>query len=176
MPLSPFTLSFPLFVLLAILLATVRPLLRTTQLCLRAATVWKFLWVHLRFIQMYHSLGLHSKMKHKLYQPTTADQQDRPCTALQSWGLPQVSAPLSRSPTGSREKTNDEKHKNIGGLDANIGRVDQVTAATAEKKRLRTCDPWVGKFPIGSRKIIDIGSKNPCIVATTEEKILWIRD
>ena len=85
-------------------------------------------------------------------------------------------SPLSRSPTGSREKTNDEKHKNIGGLDANIDRVDQVTAAMEEKKRLRTCDPWAGKFPIGSWKIIDIGSKKPCTAATVEEKILRIRD
>ena len=136
-PLSLFTLYFPLFVLLAILLATVRPFPKNAPLCLRAAAVWKFLWVHLRFIQMYHSLGLHSKMKRKLYQPKTVDQQDRSCTALQSWGLPQVPAPLSRSPTGSREKTNDEKHKNIGGLDANVGRVDQVTAATTDLNRQR---------------------------------------
>ena len=57
-----------------------------------------------------------------------------------------------------------------------IGRLVLFAAATAEKKRLGTCDLGAGKFPIRSRKIMDIGSKNHCAAAMVEEERLWACD
>ena len=49
------------------------------------------------------------------------------------------------------------------------------TAATTEKKKLRTCDPRAGKFPNRKSEDIDIGSQNPCVATTAEEKRLKTR-